>query len=122
MKTRITPFLWFDDQAEEAMKFYTSIFENSKVGSVMRYGEEGPGPKATVMSATFPARRAGVHRAERRPDIHVLAGHLVLREVRDTGGSGSLLGEALCRRRDPAVRVAQGQVRGFVADRPHDPG
>ncbi len=50
---KITPFLWFDDKAEEAMKFYVSIFKNSKVGSVTRYGEAGPGPKGTVMSATF---------------------------------------------------------------------
>jgi predicted 3-demethylubiquinone-9 3-methyltransferase (glyoxalase superfamily) len=50
---KITPFLWFDDQAEEAMKFYTSIFKDSKVGRVTRYGEAGPGPKGTVMSATF---------------------------------------------------------------------
>jgi len=50
---KITPFLWFDDQAEEAMNFYTSIFKNSKIGSITRYGEEGPGPKGTVMSATF---------------------------------------------------------------------
>ena len=49
----ITPFLWFDDQAEEAMNFYCSIFKNSKVGSISRYGEAGPGPKGTVMSATF---------------------------------------------------------------------
>jgi predicted 3-demethylubiquinone-9 3-methyltransferase (glyoxalase superfamily) len=53
MKTRITPCLWFDGQAEEAMKFYTSIFKDSKIGSVMRYGEEGPGPKGTVMAVTF---------------------------------------------------------------------
>jgi len=50
---KITPFLWFDNQAEEAMNFYVSIFKNSKVGKVSRYGEAGPGPKGTVMSATF---------------------------------------------------------------------
>jgi predicted 3-demethylubiquinone-9 3-methyltransferase (glyoxalase superfamily) len=50
---RITPFLWFDDQAEEAMNFYVSIFNNSKVGRVTRYGKAGPGPKGSVMSATF---------------------------------------------------------------------
>jgi predicted 3-demethylubiquinone-9 3-methyltransferase (glyoxalase superfamily) len=50
---KITPFLWFDDQAEEAMNFYVSIFKNSKVASITRYGEAGPGPKGTVMSATF---------------------------------------------------------------------
>jgi len=50
---KITPFLWFDGKAEEAANFYTSIFKNSKVGRVSRYGENGPGPKGSVMSATF---------------------------------------------------------------------
>src|SRR6266498_1411917 len=50
---KITPFLWFDDKAEEAMNFYTSIFKNSKVLGVTRYGEAGPGPQGSVMTATF---------------------------------------------------------------------
>jgi predicted 3-demethylubiquinone-9 3-methyltransferase (glyoxalase superfamily) len=50
---KITPFLWFDGKAEEAMNFYVSVFKNSKLGNVTRYGEAGPGPKGTVMSATF---------------------------------------------------------------------
>ena len=50
---KITPFLWFDGKAEEAMNFYVSIFKNSKAGSVTRYGDAGPGPKGTVMSAKF---------------------------------------------------------------------
>ena len=50
---KITTFLWFNDQAEEAMNFYVSIFQNSKVGRVTRYGDAGPGPKGMVMSATF---------------------------------------------------------------------
>jgi predicted 3-demethylubiquinone-9 3-methyltransferase (glyoxalase superfamily) len=50
---KITPFLWFDSQAEEAVQFYTSIFKNSKVGKVARYGDAGPGPKGSVMTATF---------------------------------------------------------------------
>lgn len=50
---KITPFLWFDNNAEEAMNFYLSIFKYSKIGSVTRYGDAGPGPKGTVMSATF---------------------------------------------------------------------
>ncbi len=52
-KQRITPFLWFDGQAKEAMKFYVSVFNKSKVVSVTCYGEAGPGPKGTVMSAIF---------------------------------------------------------------------
>ena len=50
---KITPFLWFDGKAEEAAAFYTSIFKNSKTGTVNRYGEHGPGPKGSVMIATF---------------------------------------------------------------------
>jgi predicted 3-demethylubiquinone-9 3-methyltransferase (glyoxalase superfamily) len=50
---KITPFLWFDNQAEEAMNFYVGIFRNSKTGRISRCGEGGPGPKGTVMSATF---------------------------------------------------------------------
>jgi predicted 3-demethylubiquinone-9 3-methyltransferase (glyoxalase superfamily) len=50
---KITPFLWFDGKAEEAMNFYVSIFKNSKVGKVTYWGEGGPGPKGSVMSATF---------------------------------------------------------------------
>ena len=49
---KITPFLWFDGNAEEAMNFYVSLFKNSKVGKVTRYGDAGPGPKGSVMSAT----------------------------------------------------------------------
>ena len=50
---KITPFLWFDGKAEEAMNFYVSLFKNSRVVSVTRYGEAGPGPKGSVMAATF---------------------------------------------------------------------
>ncbi len=50
---KITPFLWFDGRAEEAMNFYTTVFKNAKVGNVSRYGEAGPGTKGSVMSATY---------------------------------------------------------------------
>jgi len=50
---RITPFLWFNDQAEEAANFYVSIFKNSKVVRISRNREGGPGPKGSVMSTTF---------------------------------------------------------------------
>jgi len=50
---KITPFLWFDGNAEEAMNFYVSIFKNSQVISVTRYPEGGPGPAGTVITAKF---------------------------------------------------------------------
>ena len=65
---KITPFLWFDTQAEEAMNFYTSVFKNSKIGAITRYGEGMPVPAGTVMTAsfeleglTFTALNAGPH-------------------------------------------------------------
>ena len=50
---KITPFLWFDNQAEEAMHHYVSIFKNSKVGKITRCGDVGPGPKGSVLVASF---------------------------------------------------------------------
>jgi predicted 3-demethylubiquinone-9 3-methyltransferase (glyoxalase superfamily) len=52
-KQKITPFLWFDTQAEEAANFYVSIFKNSKIAKVSRYGDAGPGPKGSVMVISF---------------------------------------------------------------------
>jgi predicted 3-demethylubiquinone-9 3-methyltransferase (glyoxalase superfamily) len=50
---KITPFLWYDTQAEEAMNFYVSVFPNSKVLSVARYPKGAPAPEGTVMTASF---------------------------------------------------------------------
>ncbi|MCU1299641.1 MAG: 3-demethylubiquinone-9 3-methyltransferase [Acidobacteriaceae bacterium] len=50
---KITTFLWFNDKAEEAANFYVSIFKNSKILNVARYGDAGPGPKGSVMTVTF---------------------------------------------------------------------
>ena len=50
---KITPFLWFDNNAEEAMNFYVSVFKNSKITSLTRFGDAGPGPKGTVMTGIF---------------------------------------------------------------------
>ena len=50
---KITPFLWFNDNAEEALNFYVSIFKDSKIINASYYGDAGPGPKGTLMTATF---------------------------------------------------------------------
>jgi predicted 3-demethylubiquinone-9 3-methyltransferase (glyoxalase superfamily) len=50
---KITPFLWFDSQAEEAANFYVSVFRNSRILKVVRYGEGGPGPKGSAMTVAF---------------------------------------------------------------------
>lgn len=56
---KITPFLWFNGQAEEAAGFYVSLFEDSAVTQVVRYGASGPGPEGTAMTVAF--RLAGQH-------------------------------------------------------------
>jgi predicted 3-demethylubiquinone-9 3-methyltransferase (glyoxalase superfamily) len=58
---KITPFLWFDGNAEEAMNFYVSIFKNSRIVNVRRYGEGGPGPKGSVMTGTFQIEGQGFY-------------------------------------------------------------
>src|SRR5262249_17841098 len=50
---KITTFLWFSDNAEEAVNFYVSVFKNSKITSISRCGDKGPGPKGSVMTASF---------------------------------------------------------------------
>ncbi len=50
---KITPFLWFDNQAEEAVQFYVSVFKNSEIIKIIRYGDDGPGPTGTVMTIGF---------------------------------------------------------------------
>jgi len=50
---KITPFLWFDNNAEEAVNLYLSIFKNSKITKVARYGDAGPGPRGSVMTIAF---------------------------------------------------------------------
>src|SRR6188508_1581351 len=52
-KQKITPFLWFDTNAEEAINYYTSIFKNSKIGNVMRWPKGGPGPEGALLTADF---------------------------------------------------------------------
>ena len=50
---KINTFLWFDGQAEEAVKFYLSVFPQAKAGKVMRWGDTGPGPKGSVLTTSF---------------------------------------------------------------------
>lgn len=50
---KITPFLWYDNNAEEAVSLYISVFKNSKITGITRYGDAGPGPKGSVMTIAF---------------------------------------------------------------------
>jgi predicted 3-demethylubiquinone-9 3-methyltransferase (glyoxalase superfamily) len=78
---RITPCLWFDDQAEEAVEFYTAIFRNSKIVKIARYGEAGHEvhgkPAGTVMTVAFELDGQALYRAQRRADVQIQRGHLV---------------------------------------------
>ena len=114
---KITPFLWFDDKAEEAMNFYVSIFKNSKTGKVTRYGGVGPWPKGTVMSVTFQLDGQEFFALNGGPHFHLHASHIVVRDLRDAGGGRRAVGQAFRRRREAALRLAQGQVRPVMADR-----
>lgn len=67
---KITPFLWFDGQAEQAAKFYTSIFKRSKVTGVTRYGDGGPGPKGKVMSVNFELEGQPFYALNGGPEYH----------------------------------------------------
>ena len=103
---KITPFLWFDGNAEEAMNFYVSIFENSKVLSVTRYGDAGPGPKGTVMTAKFQLEGQEFIALNGGPAIQVHRGDIVSCELRNAERSGRVLGETLRWRREIAMRLA----------------
>src|SRR5947208_5071557 len=120
---KISPFLWFDHQAEDAVNFYVSIFKNSKIGSVTRYAEEAAKasgrPKGIGDDGGIRAQWAGICRVERRADLQIYRGDLLCRELRDAGGSRPLLREALRRRPGSPRRVAQRQIRCVVASRSH---
>ena len=79
----ITPCLWFDGQAEEAAEFYVSVFPNSRVLDVTRYGEAGRVRERIGDDGGVRAERPPVHRAQRRPRVHVQRGHLVPGALRD---------------------------------------
>jgi predicted 3-demethylubiquinone-9 3-methyltransferase (glyoxalase superfamily) len=50
---KVSPFLWFDDQAEEAARFYVSLFKDATLGAITRYGDAGPGPAGSAMTVQF---------------------------------------------------------------------
>jgi len=87
---KITPFLWFNTQAEQAAKLYTSIFKNSKIVKTTRFGNAGPDPKGSVMTVVFTLDGLEFTALNGGPQVH--GGHIVRRELQDAGRSGHLLG------------------------------
>ena len=97
---KITPFLWFDTQAEEAATFYTSIFKNSRILKVTRYGDAGPGPKGTAMTVEFEldgSRFIGLNGGPHFKFTEAVSFSIALRR---SGGGGLLLGQAHGRRQE----------------------
>jgi predicted 3-demethylubiquinone-9 3-methyltransferase (glyoxalase superfamily) len=116
---KITPFLWFDTQAESAAVFYVSIFGNSQILNVTRYGEAGPGPKGSVMTVvfelngqTFTALNGGPH-FKFTEAISFSVDCTTQEEV------DKYWERALRRRRTGAMRLAERQIRFVMADQSH---
>jgi predicted 3-demethylubiquinone-9 3-methyltransferase (glyoxalase superfamily) len=105
MMQRITPFLWFDDQAEEAANHYTSIFKNSKIVNIARHGAAGPLPAGTVMTVAFQLDGQEFVALNGGPQYKFTEAISFYVDC-ETGGSRRVLGEALRRRRKRAVRLA----------------
>ncbi len=124
----ITPCLWFDDQAEEAAKFYTGIFKSSKIIQITHYSKAGQEihkrPTGSVMTVVFELEGHRFTALNGGP--HFKFNEAISFEIHceTQGGDRPFLGEALRRRRPqgPAVRLAQGPLRRLLASRPRRDG
>jgi predicted 3-demethylubiquinone-9 3-methyltransferase (glyoxalase superfamily) len=104
---RITPCLWFDGRAEEAMNFYAGIFANAKIGDIMRRGDAGPGQKGSILSVMFELDGQEFIGLNGGP-MFTFAGDFVLRAMRNAGGGRSVLGQVVGGRHASAMRLADG--------------
>ena len=119
MPTPIIPNLWFDTQAEEAARFYCSVFPNSRVIGVTRYADAGPGKAGTVMTVDFELdgqRFVGINGGPQFPFTEAVSFQITCADQEEVDH----FWEQLHRRRRPGepVRVAEGPVRPVVAGRP----
>ena len=115
-RPKITPFLWFDSNAEEAMNFYVSIFKNSRILNVMRYGDAGPGPKGTVMAATFQLEGQEFQALNGGPQYRFTPAISLFVNCESSAGGGHSVEQASGGREGGSVRMAHGQVRAIVAN------
>ncbi len=118
---KITPFLWFDDKAEEAANFYTSIFKNSKIGKTTRYDEEAGEatgrPAGSVMTVEFELEGQQFVGLNGGPMFKFTEAISFVVNCEDAGGGRLFLVETLRRWRRKPMRLAQGQIRSVVAGR-----
>jgi predicted 3-demethylubiquinone-9 3-methyltransferase (glyoxalase superfamily) len=119
---KIIPSLWFDANAEQAIAFYSSVFRNSRIVNMSRYGDSGPGPKNTVMAATFQLSGQdffainGGPQFKFSPAVSLMVHCNTQDEIDDYWAKLSAGGGY------PAMRLAAGQIRPVVADRAGHPG
>ncbi len=119
---RIIPNLWFDSEAEQAAKFYVSVFPDSRITSTSRYPEGAPGPVGTVMTVEFEVngqRFVGINGGPQFPFTEAVSFQITCETA---GRARPLLGPAARRRAGEPVRLAQGQVRPVLAGRPGGDG
>jgi|SRR5579864_3236631 len=102
---KITPFLWFDDQAEEAAKFYVSLFRNSKIKDISRCGEGRPCGEGH--GRAIRARRSRSYSAQRRPTLQVHRSHFAYGQLPDPGRSRRVLGKAFGGRQEGPLWLAK---------------
>src|SRR6266498_2143707 len=122
MQKKITTFLTFNDQAEEAVNFYTSIFENSKILSTNRYGEAGPGEKGSFMSATFELAGQEFIALNGGQSFTFAQGISLFVDCEGQEEVERTLGEALRRGREGTMRLAHRSIWGVVANHSSCPG
>lgn len=116
--TRITPFLWFDNNAEEAVDFYLSVFPNSRRLQELRNPGGAPGPRDSILTITFELdgqKFIALNGGLEDPFNNSLVRH----QLRNAAGDRPLLVEADGGRQRDRLRLAQGQVRPSLAGGPH---
>ena len=120
---KITPFLWFDTQAEEAANFYVSLFDDADVTEVMRYPEGAPGPAGNVMTVAFFTSRAsefmGLNGGPQFPFTEAVSFTV---NCKDQAEVDRLWAPTHGRRRGEPVRLVEGPLRPQLADRPRAAG
>ena len=115
---KISPCLWFDNDGEEAARFYMSVFPNSRIVEVSRYGEAGPRPEGSVMTVSFELEGERFLALNGGPEFTFSEAVSFMVECETQEEVDEVLEPALRGRRGGPVRLAQGPLRPLVADRP----
>ena len=112
----ITPFLWFDSNAEEAAEFYVSLFPNSRVTHVSRYGEAGPAQAGSAMVVGFELQGQRFTALNGGPTYKLTEAFSLLVECDGSAGDRPAVGRVWRRRLLQFVRLAEGPLRAVLAD------